>query len=182
MKVDNRSVIKIILKQYVASNKTRFTYPGFTFVELLAVFALIGILTALTVAGFNSYNQAQTFETSVSDVSNMLGTAKSRALSQVNPCAVGQLNGYQVKITPGGSNYELDVVCSGVPPIIIEKKVLPQNVTFKSPGSFSSVLFTVLTGTPIISPSPPPLNTITIIEGSRVRVITIGSTGVITVT
>ena len=76
-------------------------FKGFTLVELMLVFAVTGIITALGVTSFGSYNTTQQFGTSVSEFTNFVSTTRSKAISQVKP-PVGSsapLDGYKVPIT-----------------------------------------------------------------------------------
>lgn len=120
---------------------------GFTLVELVVVFSVMAILGTAGIAAFVSYSRTQALDAASSEVLSMLQTAKSRAQSQVRPthgnCATGTLEGYQVIITPPDT-YTLELKCDvGVQEI--ERKRLPQNVTFQS-GIFQTFLFRILTG------------------------------------
>jgi prepilin-type N-terminal cleavage/methylation domain-containing protein len=117
---------------------------GFTLIELLTVITIMAILGTLSIAGFVSYNQVQSLQTSVNDVILMLNTAKSRAQSQVKPPSSsvcnGTLDGYKVEIVTTAST---DIVnlrsrCGGIdspdPPLM--KKILPKNVKFSSSANY----------------------------------------------
>lgn len=124
-------------------------HKGFTLIELLVVFAIIGIVTSLSIAGFNAFGKGQLLETSVSDIATIYSTAREKALSQVKICQPNQiLNGYLVTINnPVAGSYQMQAVCDGVvvsPPLV--QKSLPTGVSF-APGSDCSILFSVLTGT-----------------------------------
>lgn len=119
---------------------------GFTIIELIIVVSVIAILSSLGIAGFNNYNQAQSFQAAASDVVNTFNLAKSRALSQVKltpVCAAADLGGYEVRIGLPNT-YVLIIHCGLFEEYIqSENKRLPKNITFVSPASF---FFPVLTG------------------------------------
>ncbi len=119
---------------------------GFTIIELLIVFAVIGVITTISVGSYSTYNQSQVFNGSVADVFSLLSTAKSKAISQVKPasCSGSLLNGYKVGISPSGSDYQQDVVCGGISRAIKRGK-LPDNVSFDG-SSKPSITFDVSTG------------------------------------
>lgn len=117
---------------------------GFTLIELLIVFAFIGVLTALGLASYASYNSTQAVHSSAADVATMLNTAKSRALAQVIPssCAAS-VTGYEVDVTVGGNQYKLYAVCTVKK--LITTSTLPPHVTFAA-GSDPTVFFAISTG------------------------------------
>lgn len=116
---------------------------GFTLIEIMVVFAIMGILSVISIAGFTVFNETQTLQTASSDVVSLLNLAKSRALSQVTASCPDTLRGYEVKFSLP-STYELWVKCD-VSPIFIESKKLPKNIEFTS-GTTSLFFFPVITG------------------------------------
>lgn len=119
---------------------------GFTLIELLIIFAISSIVIGISVNSFNSYNNSQIYNQSLSDVQNFLVTARSRAISQLKPagCGVTPLDGFEVSLTVPGQDYVQNAVC-GATRILIERKKLPSQISFVS-GSASSILFDVGTG------------------------------------
>lgn len=123
---------------------------GFTLIELVLVFSVIGIITAIGISSFGSYNNSQQFETGLAEFSNFLSITRSKAISQVKPSVcTGTLEGYRVAVTISGSNYEQDVLCGGSVFTLTRKK-LPDQLTFMS-GSIANISFDVSTGT-VLSP------------------------------
>ncbi|GEM_PF-927966 len=120
---------------------------GFTLIELMAVFAIFGILSSVSIWSYTSSNNSQVYESAASDFTNLLQTAKSRALSQVKPSGcTGTLDGYQVFITLPNT-YEIDMVCGGVS-TTISQKPLPTGMSFDS-TSTGAVVFNTGTGTAV---------------------------------
>jgi len=146
---------------------------GFTLIELLVVFTFIGILTALGIAAYSSYNSAQTVQSSAEDVATMLSTAKEHSLSQVIPssCGSNSVTGYQVDITVTGQQYTLSALCGTKQ--VITSNSLPPHVMFAN-GSTPSVLFDISTGT--LSSTA----TLSITGYGKTKTISISQTGNIT--
>lgn len=147
---------------------------GFTLVELLIVFAIVGILTTLGIAAYNSYNSNQTVQSSAADVETMLNTAKSRSLTQVIPtsCGVVPVTGYQVDVTIAAQQYTLSAKCGSLQ--VITTANLPPNVTFAA-GSTPSVFFNISTGT-VASTA-----TISITGFGKTKKVTVSPTGDVSV-
>ena len=143
---------------------------GFSLIELVVAFAIIGIITSMSVFTFSSYSRSQVFGAGISEFSSLLNTARSRAISQVKPaiCGTSPLDGYKIVITAAGQDYEQDVVCGG-DTYQINKKKLPGKVIFQS--GLTSVLFDVSTGT-VTSPG-----SVTISGYGKNSTITIDKTG-----
>ena len=165
------------LQQIHRNIRKKTNRKGFTFIELLAVFAIMAILTSLSIAGFSKFNQSKSFDNSVNDVATMLSTARSRSLSQVKKCPAGNLNGYLVTVQntgPAPYKYELDYVCNGVA-TPVDTEYLPNTVQFTS-GSMCNTLYTTMTGTT----SPTGSITIKDTVSGKQSYLTISSTGTIT--
>ncbi len=148
---------------------------GFTLIELIVVFSIIALLTSVGIASYSSYNQSQSFQTSVAEVVSVINLAKSRSLTQVKPpqCGVQVLRGYQVSFTAGGSAYTLNVLC-GTNTYVLSNKNLASQVTFAA-GSVPSIVFAVSTA---IVPSP---GTVTITGYGNTKRITSDTSGNISI-
>lgn len=104
---------------------------GFTLIELIVVFSLMTILSSAGIAAFVNYSRSQQVATSIADIKTTLGTARSRALSQLKVGTCGsssslQLQGYEVLfccsfagcptcLRDGNNNtpdYEMNIVCA----------------------------------------------------------------------
>lgn len=148
---------------------------GFSLIEMLVVFAIIGTTLVGSMAAFSSYNREQMFRASVADVAFLLHTAKSRAISYVKPtqCSGKTLQAYQVSISPP-STYQLGAFCDTTLYPLQTPKTLATNVTFSS-GTPIVVSFAVATGT--IAQQ----QTITIVGYGNSKTITVAPSGIISV-
>ena len=131
-------------------------------IEIIVVFTVIAIISAVGVASFVNYSRTQTVNTAVSDVANILNKARSRAASQIRPQVSGcdnneSLDGYRVAICATdiascASNnqvnyYQLQAKCGGVGQYRrVEEKRLPSSVEFDSSSYGKTFFFPVLTG------------------------------------
>jgi len=147
---------------------------GFTLIEILVVFSLIGILTALGFASYSAFNGEQALSSSASDVATMLSSAKSHALTQVvpNSCGTNSITGYQVSISTTTQQYILSVVCGSSYALTTNK--LQSQVTFGG-SSTTSVFFNMSTGT-VTAPA-----TIIVNGYGKTKTIRVSSTGIISV-
>ena len=129
----------------VKSKLLHVSQNGFTLIELVVVFAVIGIMSALGIASLASYGNKQSLETAALNVADMVNLARARSLSQVKPseCGTNTLTGYQIDITIAANQYALSVQCTNSYTLVSEK--LPANISFAS-SSATTVLFPLLTG------------------------------------
>lgn len=148
---------------------------GFTLLEIILVFSLIGLLTATGMASFFSYSQNQGYTSAVSDVEDLLQFARARALSQVKPvdCGTEAVRSYNVSFTPSGTTYQLIVVCGNSTEHELQTKELPDKVTF-DPGTTPVISFATSTG--IATPAP---STVIILGYDKTKTITVNSAGII---
>lgn len=119
---------------------------GFTLIEFLLVFAISSVIISISVNSFNTYNNTQIHNTSVTGVVSMLNSSRAKSISQVKPevCGGNVLNGYEVRVTIPGPNYTQNVVCGGNRHVIQQGK-LNARVSFLN-TSAPSIFFDVATG------------------------------------
>lgn len=147
---------------------------GYTFIELLIVFSIMGIVGVVGMASFVSFNNSQIVDSAANELSNSLTVARQRALSQIKPptCTTAQvLRGYRVFITVVTRTYRVEALC-GTQVIPISTKQLPSQITFDT-STPTSILFVVPNGTA----SPP--GTITISGYGKTKQIIVDSSGTI---
>lgn len=153
-------------KLQIGNCKLEIPFPGgagFTLVELLISFAVIGVLAAISTVSFVTYNQSQSLSNAAKDIEQMLSVAKSRAQSQVKPpTCEGSLMGYVFRTCGGvvscatAGDYEVVSVCKdqngenkdvvSIPPPGAPAKKLPRGVSFAESSKGLSFEFLLLTG------------------------------------
>ncbi|HSA84276.1 MAG TPA: GspH/FimT family pseudopilin [Patescibacteria group bacterium] len=150
---------------------------GFTLLEMLVVFTIMGILTATGMASFFSYSQNQAYNSAVSNVEAMLQLARSRALSQVKPvdCGTEAVRSYQVAFIPSGATYELRVTCGTATQHVLQTSVLPDTVLF---DATTTPVISFGAGTAAATPAP---GTVVITGYDKTKTITVNSAGIIAV-
>lgn len=147
---------------------------GYSFIELLVVFSIMGIIGAIGMASFVSFGNAQAVDGAASEISNSLTIARQRALSQIKPStctAVQTLAGYRVALNIAAGTYRVEAVC-GALTVPVSTKNLPPQVSF-DPGSTPTVFFNVPNGT---AAAP---GAITINGFGKTKQITVTSEGII---
>lgn len=128
--------------------------PGFTMIELIVVFSVMGVLSTIGLASFVSYSRSQVLQQATNDFTTFINSAKTRAASQVKPStqctSLSILQSYSVTINIVARTYSLNVTCSGNS-TVLQTTTLPQNVSFNSataspPTTTTNIIFPVLTG------------------------------------
>jgi len=136
---------------------------GFTFIELLVVFSIIGILSAVGFTSFATYGQSQALNSAANNIVTFINLARSRAESQVKPedCVNNnlELESYEVRLCGINNNfcisgikspsfgYELDVWCGGSSYLVANySSKLSNSLVFDSSTTTTSIVFPVLTG------------------------------------
>jgi prepilin-type N-terminal cleavage/methylation domain-containing protein len=148
---------------------------GFTLIEFLIVFAISSVMLSISVNSFNTYNNTQIHNTSVTGVVSMLNSARAKSISQVKPevCGSNVLDGYEVRITIPGPNYVQNVVCGGSRHVMQQGK-LNSRVSFSN-TSATNIFFDVATG---IVTSP---GAIGLTGPSKASTISVDKIGIITI-
>ncbi len=149
---------------------TRISQKGFTIIELIVVFTVIGILSTIGTASLVSYSHTQALNRTASDFVQALNTAKSLAATQVKTldkngsgpegCQDGtqSLNGYGVQIVSSANPkyYALYLQCINSngqkAPITTDAKwqtKLPNDIALTT--TITYIYFPVLSGGTIIT-------------------------------
>ncbi len=155
---------------------------GFTLVELLVVFSIIGILASISIVSFVDYSRNQELKAATSEVMMLLNQAKSKTQSQVKPkaCGTNSLEGYEVRICgligslcSASDTYELYARCGVVTTKLMSKK-LAKNVSFSQTGTTSTTYFFR-----IMRRGVEGNGTISLNAFNKMQVISVNETGVI---
>lgn len=121
-------------------------------IEMIVVFGIIAVLSTIAIAAFVNYNKTQVLQVAASNISAVLGLAKSSAISQVKPDQCNNppqvLSGYEVDIDISGGSYTLVADCGGTNQnnsnhYTLQTYNLPKNITFGS-SSQSTIFFPVI--------------------------------------
>lgn len=108
--------------------KIRLTRKGFSFLELMTVIAMVGIMTAVTLVSLNKSRSEKDVEVAARVVAGALHEAQNYALTGENASSsCGGMYWFKYKIT-GDSDYEISGCLSA-------KYTLPKNITFNEVGS-----------------------------------------------
>lgn len=133
---------------------------GFTLIEILVVFSIISILSAIGFASFVSYSRSQQLNQTANNIKLLVSQARFNSISTVKinrdisgntvDCSSSSLDGYSVIIT-GTNQIELDQECNGSTAQPIKIITLPSNLTFTSPTGgavmCASIHFSALSAT-----------------------------------
>ncbi|MBI4999387.1 type II secretion system protein [Candidatus Gottesmanbacteria bacterium] len=77
---------------------------GYTLIELLIVFSIIGILLGMGVVAYNDFNKRQTLKGAALNLKNDLRQAQNKALAGEKTCT-GSLDGYEVSFSSTSYNF-----------------------------------------------------------------------------
>lgn len=148
---------------------------GFTLVELIVVFSIIAVISAMSFTAYVSFSRQQILLDTADNIKTMLYTARSQSISQANKpnqcnsgsscqCPTGQqFSGYQVVFCcpiGGGvkcpsncisndtaEHYELQISCSGNTYLVDKADFPSKNITVNGSSSTTrSVMFQPLSG------------------------------------
>lgn len=111
---------------------------GFTILELLVVFSVIGVLAGVGFAAFTNYSRSQVLDQAVQDLKSAVDNSRFNAVSSVKPSmctsANKTLNSYQIVFTPANNTYVVNAICESTT-VLISTKVLPSSITMVSTGN-----------------------------------------------
>lgn len=164
--------------------------PGFTILELVVVFAVIGVISSVGFAAFSSYSNKQTMDQTALNLRSGINQAKFNAISQVKPeSGCGTLDKYEIRICTSNNNcatstnlYETYAMCSSPPlsPLVASaKRPTNVNVTTDCNGALGYIRFSLQNG--IELPSTGCIITITPNFGEDLRLLLVDSGGNISI-
>lgn len=110
---------------------------GFTLIELLIVTVIIGILSTIVLANYNSFGGRQEVRDTADDFKSELRKYQNFAISghknpdQSGDCDIGTLEAYSVSIDANG--YDVSVICPGGTNIDLPRVDLPTGI-IANPG------------------------------------------------
>ncbi len=143
---------------------------GFTFVEILVVFAVIAIMAAISLAGISRYGARQQHAQIVAELKSGLTEARSKSIASLEETTYGVYIGTSTieyfsgaSVTPGSAANQIIAFPSGI--------VIDPSLT----GAATSVIFARISGIPDVS------GTIDVIDtrSSATTTITIYASGLV---
>jgi len=153
---------------------TNFYKKGITFIELLIVIAVIGILIAITLPQFSKIRENQVLKSGVQDVLSSIDKARSQTLSSLNSSKYGIHFESSNVIIFKGDTFNPSATDNETINIITPANI--SNVTLNLISDTSGEMyFNRLSG------SPSKTGTITVSTTSYSKIITISATGVASV-
>lgn len=144
------SSLRNLFKRFQTTSST-----GFTLIELLIVTALIGILSTIVLANYNSFGGRQKVRDAAENFKSDLRKYQNFAISgQKNPiqngaCAAETLQFYRVVVNSGG--YDVTAVCTGGVTISLPSVAVPAGVVI-GPGCGEIRFLPLNQGTEVCTP------------------------------
>ncbi|MBI2641608.1 prepilin-type N-terminal cleavage/methylation domain-containing protein, partial [Candidatus Roizmanbacteria bacterium] len=119
---------------------------GFTIIETVVVLTIISVISGLSLASYNSFQQQKKVQQQSTQVVDVLELAKAKSLasdlSGPGACDIDDFEGYQVNIS-STTSYTLERCCDGAC-ANVQLYRLPSGLTFNDVGK--QILFQPLTG------------------------------------
>lgn len=121
---------------------------GFTLIELMVVFAIIGLIFTVGIGNYQRFNQKRVLEKAAQDLKTNLRLAQDKALAGEKPAgwcnASGEhLKGYRLRFV-SWFRYLIEAACSNEQFREVKSFYLPGNGNVASSDEVVSVLFKVL--------------------------------------
>ncbi|MDO8270251.1 MAG: prepilin-type N-terminal cleavage/methylation domain-containing protein [Candidatus Levybacteria bacterium] len=150
MRIFDREISGTSKETALFLKRNEFSNKGFTLIEILVVFSVITILSAVGIASFASYSRTQQVAQSANSVKLLISQARFNAISTVKSnsneqgitidCGVDALSGYSIT-TFGDSSIDLNQVCASGGSNRIKRYTLPSGLTFTAGTTCNQVLF-----------------------------------------
>jgi type II secretion system protein H len=151
------------------------TTKGYTLIEILIVFVIVGILFTIGYSSFQDYSRQQALLNVVRSIQTDLRSAQESAIAGNKPagCSV-LLNGYQFSVT-SANTYEIDANCTSNR-IQVKTITLPAGITIANPNPNPVVFKALAQGTNIAKNASASVVITQTLTG-KTRTITIGANG-----
>lgn len=121
---------------------------GFSLIELLVVFLIVSMISALGFASYKSYSDRQALTSAAQDLKLFIDNTKFNALSSVKPsnCAsADSLIGYKFSLLQASNTYTMSSLCGGNE-YVIQTKKLQLPVSILQSSTCSVIQFASLNG------------------------------------
>lgn len=158
------------MKKIILQNK------GLTLIEIIVSVSIIGILTAVGIASYTTFQETQTLKINAQNLINNLRTYQARAMAGEKASLCGSDDFYGYKIVFHSTSYEAYVTCSDTGDVSSSKKThsLSSPVTLTSPSDGSHLIFKAMSGGIEASLEPLPIN---LCAYDKLYEITVSKTG-----
>jgi Tfp pilus assembly protein FimT len=153
---------------------SKFYQKGITITELLIVFAVIGILVSVTLPQFSKMKENQVLKNTVSDVTSIFHSTQSQSLASLDSSEYGVHFQSDRIIVFKGKVFSVDALDN-------------KTINIISPASISNVTLGGISGTTgdmyfeRLSGSPSKTGTVTISTPSFSKIVTISTTGAVSI-
>lgn len=154
---------------------------GFTLIELLIVTSIIGILSTIVLANYNSFGGRQEVRDTADDFKSEMRKYQNFAISghknpdQSGDCDSGTLEAYSVSIDANG--YDVSVVCPGGTTIAMPRVDFPTGI-IGNPGCGSIRFFPVNEGAEVCGVSGVPTSVaISFTRDGTTYIVTVNESG-----
>ncbi len=121
---------------------------GFSLIELMVVFIIVAIISAIGLASYKSYSDKQILTSAAQDLKLTIDNTKFNALSSVKPtnCSVTDaLTGYKFSLTQASNTYTVSVLCGGKEIVLQTAKTVSQ-VSVLPSSTCTQIQFASLNG------------------------------------
>lgn len=174
-------------------NNRNIRYRGFTFVEVIVVIAIIGILSAITIVSFGPISKRTKLNASADEVSSAMNLAKGYALQGRMPEGFTSICGYGFKFT-STTQYQIfyyyhydgsgNLDCSSrdsFTETAVDAQTLKIGTVLNSPapGATATIYFSIPRATTVFFPANPNFNIIYSGSSSIQKTITVNTNGLI---
>lgn len=106
---------------------------GYTFIEIMVVLSITGLIFALGFASFRDFARRQLVLSTTREIKGDLRLAQEESISGKKPdTCLGSLDGYKFLVTPSQQKYEIFAACTGGD-VLVKTKSFPEEVNIGAP-------------------------------------------------